>query len=529
MGQALSEQCIQLSQCTGGESEKKKKKIEELERTLKQQSVAKSDMKKKLQQQMKQMKEYKRKHHKKGARGDAVQKKIIQLKHEKKQVFNNLLDERRHAITLEDQIEECKTQIMDLDDKLKTLKQKNPNKRFPILIIPEPRHSRYQSSEEESEFSENETDSSEGDIISSHATSTIGLDDKFDVGTDVALLDVWLDKKINWNKRQSVVTLKKNLAGLLSKRSEGYRVSLVCVYYETYRRRLEADILAALQKGKAVDTIHGLLMTRAEYDATLIHDYVQDWAILPIAEIICCRSMSELVELNEAYKRKCKGNMKKQLQSLAKREKKKTLVKVIANILDFGRKEEVDVDLSSVNKDLEFVLSSSNFKGKNKERLILIFTTNSVQYIKVFRGQFAIKNQKDSLSVFIDKKLGPKSTAGYFCKTRIHYALDTPKYFAEKIEHLGHSFKKNHKKISNILIQRMEIDLDSIQIAWQMNKYGDGKDMQSWIMHKTSKSMAGYFLVQMLQNCRRYAQFRKTEKDGNKKKSKVEQMIMGGY
>eukprot|EP01083_Nonionella_stella_P102908 293315_1 len=210
--------------------------------------------------------------------------------------------------------------------------------------------------------------------------------------------------------------------------------------------------------------------------------------------------MNELVELNEAYKRKCKGNMKKQLQSLAKREKKKT-----------------------------FVLSSSNFKGKNKERLILIFTTNSVQYIKVFRGQFAIKNQKDSLSVFIDKKLGPKSTAGYFCKTRIHYALDTPKYFAEKIEHLGHSFKKNHKKISNILIQRMEIDLDSIQIAWQMNKYGDGKDMQSWIMHKTSKSMAGYFLVQMLQNCRRYAQFRKTEKDGNKKKSKVEQMIMGGY
>eukprot|EP01083_Nonionella_stella_P300422 1025615_1 len=109
----------------------------------------------------------------------------------------------------------------------KTLKQKNPNKRFSILIIPEPRHSRYQSSEEESEFSENETDSSEGGIISGQARSTLGLDDKFDVSTDVALLDAWLDKKIiNWNKRQSVVTLKKNLAGLLSKRSEGYRVSL---------------------------------------------------------------------------------------------------------------------------------------------------------------------------------------------------------------------------------------------------------------------------------------------------------------
>eukprot|EP01083_Nonionella_stella_P277452 943177_1 len=51
-------------------------------------------------------KEYKRKHRKKG--DDAVQKRLIS-------------DERRHAITPENQIKEYKAQIVDMGDKLNTL------------------------------------------------------------------------------------------------------------------------------------------------------------------------------------------------------------------------------------------------------------------------------------------------------------------------------------------------------------------------------------------------------------------------
>eukprot|EP00483_Globobulimina_turgida_P008074 UN08090 len=164
--------------------------------------------------------------------------------------------------------------------------------------------------------------------------------------------------------------------------------------------------------------------------------------------------------------------------------------------------------MNAVNSDLNFVLTTKSFKGETKEKLVRIFTTNSVQYIKVLNDQFKLKS-KDSLTVFMDKKLGPKSTAGYFCKTRILYALDTPDYYAQKIKVFGKNYKKNQKKIADIFIQRMEIDLELVKRSWALRKYGDGKDLKTWVVAKTAGSKSGYFLAKMLDNCGRYAEFNK--------------------
>ncbi len=313
------------------------------------------------------------------------------------------------------------------------------------------------------------------------------------------------------------------MASLLTSRSEGYRQTLIQAYRDQYSKNMEKDIRKIITKGHAMEIMHGLLMTRAQYDAILISECVANWDIEPVADIICCRSMHQLQELHEAYKKKCKLDVKKQLQALAQKDKKKTLVKVIGSIFDLDRKEKQKVDMSKVNEDLNFILTNKKFSGETKEKLVLIFTANSVQYIKVLNKEYSLKS-KDPLTTFVDKKLGPKSTAGHFCKTRILYALDTPDYYAKLLKELGRNYKKNQKKISDIFIQRMEIDLDAIQRTWGMNKYGDGKDLKQWIVAKTSGSKSGYFLSKMLENCGRYAEFRK--KDDKAGPSKFEKMMM---
>eukprot|EP01083_Nonionella_stella_P286765 976031_1 len=320
--------------------------------------------------------------------------------------------------------------------------------------------------------------------------------------------------------------INNELASLLTRRSEGERQRLIQQYREQYGKNLEQDIQTRFTKGHSLQIIHGLLMTRAQFDAELIHECLIDWDIRPVADVICGRKVQQLREIDAAYKKKYKFNMKKHLQALARRDQKRILTKMLGRILDYKRKEDSYVDLSEVNRDLNMIFTTKIFKHEKKEKLVLIFSDNSVQYIRVLNAQFLLKS-KDSLRMFFDKKLGPKSTAGHFCKQRIGYALDTPDFYANKIKDLGKHFKRNQKRISDIFIQRMEIDLDLIQRAWKMKKYAGDQDLKEWIASKTSGSKSGYFLLKMLDNCGRYTQFR--QDNPTEPVNKLLAMMGGGY
>jgi len=370
--------------------------------------------------------------------------------------------------------------------------------------------------------------SSEDEEADALQQTTTMLDLSFDPQAEATHVYSWIHGgTLDPKSKQDIKQLKMRLSSLLTSRSEGFRQQLVDSYREQYGKSMEKDIKAVIQKGHALEIICGLLVPVAEYDARLIAEYVQNWDIEPIADIICCRSLKQLKDLHAAYRKLNKLNVRKQLQALAQKDKKRTLVKVIGSIFDLDRTEAKDVDMQKVNEDLSFAMTTKSFKGDTKERLILIFTANSTEYIKVFAQQFKIKQGNDDLPTFIDKKLGPKSTAGHFCKTRILYAVDTPDYFAKTISKLGTNYKKNQKKISDIFIQRMEVDLWDIHRAWAMGKYGGNKDLKQWIASKTGGSKAGYLLQKMLENCERYAQFQKKldNKDPTAKRNKALDMM----
>eukprot|EP01084_Bolivina_argentea_P320086 555312_1 len=497
-------------------------------------------------------------------------KQIERLRIEKKQVFKTMLKERKKVSKSEDNIDEYKRQISEMEFQIENLKlakeemlhKKSDQKAISSKLLdqrntdanskPGPMDNNdsnkpftdlidgFGSSALPFKVKENDTHSDDdgntieqvSDIDSDSTSSqalemkdTILLDVGYDAVSEATHVYSWLHgQKIDSKNKTAIKQLKQRLASLLTSRSEEYRQTLIGAYRQQYNRSLENDIKKIIVKGHAMQIIHGLLMTRAQYDAILISEYVANWDIDPVADIICCRSMFQLQELHDAYKKKCKLDVKKQLQALAQKDKKKTLVKIIGSILDLNRKENINVDMNKVNSDLNFVLTTKKFKDQNKERLVMIFTENSVQYIKVLNDQFLLKS-KDSLTTFIDKKLGPKGTSGYYCKTRIMYALDTADYYAQKIKTLGKNYKKNKKKIQDIFIQRMEIDLELIKRVWSNKKYGDGKNLKLWITGKTAGSKSGYFLSKMLDNCSRYNEFHR--KNDNKPKSKAEKMMMG--
>eukprot|EP01083_Nonionella_stella_P288228 980880_1 len=327
------------------------------------------------------------------------------------------------------------------------------------------------------------------------------FDTEYSVQSDATQVHSWL-QWVDPNNMQDMQQLKHQLASLLTSRSEGYREELAFVYYEQYGQLLDQKIKSIIQKGNGLNVILGLLMSRAQYDAVLVNECVLNWDIKAVADIICCRSLAMIKELHQAYTKKCKGNLNYQLQALAQRKKKRTLVKVIQRVFDFKRHQSI-----RVNRDLDFILTTKSFtfENENKEKLVLIFCANSVEHVKVLNREFMLTS-KDSLTTFIDKKLGAKSTVGYFCKIRIEYALDTPDFFAKMIKSLGVQFRKHQKKISDIFIQRMEIDLDLIQKQWNMKNYGDGKNMKEWLIAKCGHgSSSGIFLSNMLDNCGRYA------------------------
>ena len=254
--------------------------------------------------------------------------------------------------------------------------------------------------------------------------------------------------------------------------------------------------------------IYGLLMTRGHYDAKLIEKGIQDDDFEAIADILCCRSVSELKDMQTAYtvnRGADELHVTQELIKMAQKDHKHTLGDVIEKMLDPQRSDEhvLDEEADQMEKDLEFIATTSSFKGEDKKRLALIFNTNSVEYIRRLNEEY-LKKSKVTLEAFVDKKLGSKSSAGYFCKTRIQFALDAPVFYQKKIQKLGSKYKKNQNKIADIFINRMDFDLHLIIDAWSKKKYGS-TDLKKWLIKSSSDSISGRILAVMLDNCGSYS------------------------
>ena len=150
----------------------------------------------------------------------------------------------------------------------------------------------------------------------------------------------------------------------------------------------------------------------------------------------------------------------------------------------------------------EFACTHSHVHVHDDQLTFLL--SNSVEYIKRVSVQFEEERGK-SLLRLLEQRLSTDGGSGYFCKTRLLYALDSPGYYAGKIkEYLDH-WSRDKRKIAEIFVHRKEIDLDLIQSAWMIHNHGDGKTLKSVLFKRVKKSVnSASFLVKILENSARY-------------------------
>lgn len=97
--------------------------------------------------------------------------------------------------------------------------------------------------------------------------------------------------------------------------------------------------------------------------------------------------------------------------------------------------------------------------------------------------------------------MSSRGGSGYWCKTRILYALDPADYYTEMIKDYMGKWNKYKREIAEIFVHRMEVDLHIIQNKWKHKKYGKGKDpsLRAAIEKAAgSKKKSGYFMCKML-------------------------------
>ena len=102
-------------------SEENEQRIQELENLLKDQEQEKASLKHKLEEQQEMQRKHKKS--KRDREDDASNEKIEQLTNEKKQVFKTMLKERKNVSRLEDQIQDYKNTISEMESRMQQLKE----------------------------------------------------------------------------------------------------------------------------------------------------------------------------------------------------------------------------------------------------------------------------------------------------------------------------------------------------------------------------------------------------------------------
>eukprot|EP01083_Nonionella_stella_P017377 48619_1 len=317
------------------------------------------------------------------------------------------------------------------------------------------------------------------------------------------------EKIVNWlhyNKLKEN-QLKVELSTLLTEHNVADRVEI----REWYKKKRVADVMddisKVIRKGNTLEIIAGLFKSRAEFDAICIKEIIHNRShkpVIEVAEIICCRDIPHLRQIEGEYNKIFGAKLKEKMLKLASG---KTYQHVINHVFDFARHEHVTTNKikigAKVSGDVGY-LCDGNVKWKkedNKKRLALMVLGNNKDYVHDLNQQY-FDQTKTNLVNFVDSKLGVKSTTGYWIKLRIEFCADPGDFYARKIQITGDEGwgATSAIKINRIFISTFGKELKAIQKSFYKSNYGDGKTLVQWIEKKCHSKHYSTILINMVQN-----------------------------
>ena len=320
---------------------------------------------------------------------------------------------------------------------------------------------------------------------------------------DVPLKD--MQKLRNWlvYKSLNANILKVELSKLLTTRSMMHRSKIPEAYKQRYGSVLMEDIGKVIKNKKILELIAGLFQRRAQFEAYCIHEIIckhhHKNAAVEVAEMICCKSRSELQLICDEYHKFYGHSIKDKVYKLSSG---KTYQQIIENMFDFEKNEstattsKVKIE-AKVCGDVEFLMDDGITwkKYENKLKLAMCVMSMDKEYVHRLNALY-FKESNTNLIDFVDEQLGQHSTAGSVIKIKIEQSIDFADYFARKIQ-----IEANDAYINRIFVATFDTELAKIQKTFNEMNYGDGKTMIEWINKTHREGPYALFLIKMLENC----------------------------
>ena len=320
---------------------------------------------------------------------------------------------------------------------------------------------------------------------------TDDLNDSNTINDAVDSIKSWIEDQTMDNKQ-----FKEKLAVLLCSHTSEQR-NLIRSQYPT----IMDDITKKLKKGQFLTLCHGFFAESiAAYSASIIDTAIKEGNFDKIGDILCTQSNEEIEEIIDAYAQMSdqKQDLVKDIKALCDKNSRGSIWTIFNALLLTGFRNEWDMEVerSSIECDVDFLINTKKFKGDKKKRCIKIFCQKHFTYIQELTRQFNMKSNGDTLEKMIEKKLGSDSGSGYLTMTLLKYSIDSNKYFCDILYDLGLKFDKNREEIGRIFLSRSELDLDKINKDFARTKYCFTLD--KWVEDKAEGSKFGFLLLQML-------------------------------
>ncbi|XP_014670294.1 PREDICTED: annexin-B12-like [Priapulus caudatus] len=257
-------------------------------------------------------------------------------------------------------------------------------------------------------------------------------------------------------------TDEKAIIDVLAHRNNAQRQKITLDFKTMYGKDLIKELKSELS-GKFEDVILALLMKPSDYDAMCIYNAIQGLGTDEgaLIEILCTRSNKQMLEIKQAYKTKCGGNV----------------------VVWLAWRLDIDATLGElIMTYLQLALYEAGEKkwGTDESRFNAILAAQSFPQVQRVCDEYQ-KLTGHAMEKAISGEMSGDLKQGMM--TIVKCVRNRSAYFAERLYTSMKGLGTNDRQLVRVVVTRCEVDMVQIKQEFQRNY---GKTLESFINDDTS-------------------------------------------
>jgi hypothetical protein len=257
------------------------------------------------------------------------------------------------------------------------------------------------------------------------------------------------------------------------------------------RRDLLQDLKSEVG-GDLESLVLPLYMMPGELDARLLEKAMYGLRndVEVLVEVLCTRTNKELQDMKEAWKLKIdpKVRLEEKVGDETKTWFGTTNFHVLctklleANRPPCSKPDEKQVRLDA--EDLHHQLLERNDVNNAKAKFVEVFTERSWAHVGAVVGEFQKISDQYTMEAAIRKEFGSSNTTKAL-QVMAEFCAQPYDFWAKRLRDAMKGLGTSDNQLVRIVISRCEVDMNNIVLVFGQ-RYGDGKNLKSWIDSETS-------------------------------------------